>query len=378
MPKPDTTFSEKGRDGIQCANASTGSTSSTEKFTAPPFEPTEPLQYQESLHIDDTACALVLTADDGIAVAGRFTIHVLRNGQAGLKKQVAQPKVGRRFDDGQVDPGGRLLLGTLSESPSDAERLMRMERDGSVTTIDDDLTLSSGIDWSPDGRLLYNVDTLTSQIFVRDYEPESGEYGLRRRFVHLRVGLPDGMCVDAEGYLWVALWGAGAIARLSPTGEIVDRLRLPTPHLSSMAFAGSELETLVITTAREDLTESELRANPLSGQIFTWRPPVPGNPRIRWDSSAPHLSPDSASDLHRIPVRGRGALRATLGISQISASRTASRPTSVCGSPTLAHSSTAYRLTTSTHSCVSSAVGRSEPTTPISPPRSSCPCSPCR
>src|SRR5699024_4288303 len=111
--------------------------------------------------------------------------------------------------------------------------------DESIDVLDDDLTLSNGLAWTDGGTLLYSVDTLTRRIYVRDYDPATGEAGPRRLFVELlEGGFPDGMTADAEGHLWVAIWGAGCVLRISPEGEIVGRIEVAAPHTSCVTFAG--------------------------------------------------------------------------------------------------------------------------------------------
>lgn len=189
----------------------------------------------------------------------------------------------RRFNDGIPDASGRLLVGTLSlAGPSQTEQLLVVERDGSRRVLDDDLTLANGLGFSPDGALLYSIDTWARRINVRDYDAASGAAGPRRVLLELDEGYPDGMCVDADGYLWVAVWGLGRVHRYSPEGQLVRVVEVPAPHTSSVAFAGPALDVLVITTASDELGADELARFPLSGRLFTLRPGVTGLPVPRW------------------------------------------------------------------------------------------------
>ncbi|MEQ3552640.1 SMP-30/gluconolactonase/LRE family protein [Pseudonocardia nematodicida] len=227
----------------------------------------------------------VAVADDGrIVVAARETIAVLRpDGSMMDGPRVIPAGARRRLNDGAIDPGGRFVVGTLSlDKPSMGETLVRWEDDGSLTVIDGDLTLSNGVAWSADGRVMYNVDTMRGVVFTREYDPVSGAAG--QRHVHLRLdgGHPDGIAVDAEDHLWIAMWGAGEVRRFSPHGSPIGRLRLPAPHSSSVAFAGPDLRTLIVTTARAELTAEQLRAAPDSGRLFSARVDVPGLPVPAW------------------------------------------------------------------------------------------------
>jgi sugar lactone lactonase YvrE len=189
----------------------------------------------------------------------------------------------RRCNDGGTDPAGRFLVGTLSlEGPSEREVLVRLERDGRLTVLDDDLALSNGLAWSADGRRMFSVDTLRRTVSVRDYDPGSGAVGPRRVHLRLEDGFPDGIAMDAADHLWVAVWGGGEVRRYAPDRTLVDRVATGAPHTSSVAFAGDDLRLLVITTATSELTGDQLRAHPDSGRMLTARVDVPGLPVTPW------------------------------------------------------------------------------------------------
>ena len=174
---------------------------------------------------------------------------------------------GTRFNDGKVDPQGRLVVGALSlGEPDGAQSLLRLERDGAITVLDDDLQLSNGLGWSPDGRTFYSIDTLAETIYRRDYGAE--EVGERSPFA---VGATfDGMTVDSRGNLWAAVWGAGEVRCFDPAGAPVpdSLIRVPAPHTSSVTFAGEALDVAVITSASRDLTESGRARWPGAGGLF--------------------------------------------------------------------------------------------------------------
>lgn len=248
-------------------------------------------------HRFDGMVGAVAPADDGaLLVAAQEHLVVLRpDGTRTDGPRLVPGGERRRLNDGGTDPAGRFLVGTLSlDGPSEREVLVRLETDGRVTQLDGDLTLSNGLAWSADGRRLYSVDTLRQTVFVRDYDAATGAVGERR--VHLRLaegspdglpdGLPDGIALDAEEHLWIAVWGAGEVRRFAPDGALVDRLAVPAPHTSSVAFAGDDLRTLVITTATSELSAEQLGAFPDSGRLFTARVDVPGLPVPRWVGAA--------------------------------------------------------------------------------------------
>ena len=233
----------------------------------------------------DTMVGAVAAATDGtLLVAAQEQLVVGHpDGRWEDGPRVVPAGEARRLNDGGTDPAGRFLVGTLSlEGPSEREVLVRLEADGRLTVLDDDLALSNGLAWSSDGRRMFSVDTLRHTVSVRDYDPGSGAVGPRR--VHLRLddGLPDGIAMDAADHLWVAIWGGGEVRRYAPDGTLVDRVATGAPHTSSVAFAGEELHTLVITTATSELSDDQLRAHPDSGRLFTAPVDVPGLPVAPW------------------------------------------------------------------------------------------------
>jgi sugar lactone lactonase YvrE len=240
-------------------------------------------------HDFDGMVGAVAVADDGtLLVAAQEGLAVVRpDGTRADGPRVVPAGAKRRLNDGKTDPAGRFLVGTMPlDGESDAEVLVRLESDGSLTTLDDDLTLSNGLAWSADGRTMYSVDTLRGTVFARSYDPATGAVGERRTHLRLDDGIPDGIALDAEEHLWVAVHGAGQVRRFAPDGELADRLEVPAPHSTSVAFAGDDLRTLVITTAFGELSEEERRAHPESGRLFTTRVDVPGSPVAAWSGSA--------------------------------------------------------------------------------------------
>ncbi|WP_345802996.1 SMP-30/gluconolactonase/LRE family protein [Microbacterium sp. AZCO] len=222
----------------------------------------------EKVQFPDTAGAVAVSQAGEWLVAGTERLYT-----RGLDGEItAGPDLigvdGRRFNDGKPDPASRFVVGT--KGPGD-EQLIQVGADGTVTVLDDDLTLSNGLGWTKDGRTFYTVDTLSRRIHVRDYDPATGETGERRVFLKITDGYPDGMTIDSDDHLWVALWGEGCVIRISPDGNVVGRVDVPAPHTSCPVFAGPDLDTLVITTATEGMTPEGLAAHPLSGRLFTVR-----------------------------------------------------------------------------------------------------------
>ncbi|MGH2393121.1 MAG: SMP-30/gluconolactonase/LRE family protein [Candidatus Limnocylindria bacterium] len=174
---------------------------------------------------------------------------------------------GIRMNEGGCDPDGRFYCGSMAydEQPG-AGRLYRLDPDGEVTVVLDDVTVSNGLDWSPDGSLAYYNDTDTGQVTVFDYTTENG-LSDRRTFAEIPfdAGRPDGLTVDADGGVWVALFGGGAVRRYSPTGALDELIELPARNVTACTFGGPALDQLFITTSREKLEPGE---DPLAGALF--------------------------------------------------------------------------------------------------------------
>lgn len=245
--------------------------------------------------LDETVGAVAISTEGEMLIAGAETLLVRhRDGSIRRGPRILPADNGRRLNDGKTDPAGRFLIGSLrlSEGASQSETLSMVDHAGRVQILDDDLTLSNGLGWSTDGGTLYSVDTLRQTIFVRSYDPDTGACGTRDAFLTFTDGFPDGICVDAADHLWVALWGMGEVHRFSPAGELVEIVEVPAPHTSSVVFAGPLLDTLVITTATQDLEPADLIRHPDSGKLFTARPDVPGAPVAPWSGFAPRTAPD--------------------------------------------------------------------------------------
>lgn len=192
---------------------------------------------------------------------------------------------GQRFNDGKVDPQGRLVAGSLWLGDHDGagNMLIRVEHDGSVTIIDDDLLLSNGLAWSPDGATFYSIDTGRHTVFRRNYG--EGDVGEREAFLVLEDGAwPDGLAVDAEGNLWVAVWGGSGVRVYGEDGRRRPALEvhIEAPHCSSIAFAGAGLDLALMTSASRDLDASQRALLPHAGGLFLARSRTRGLPSTPW------------------------------------------------------------------------------------------------
>jgi sugar lactone lactonase YvrE len=181
-----------------------------------------------------------------------------------------------RMNDGGCDPDGRFYCGSMAyDKSTGAGSLYRLDLDRSVHTVLDGVTISNGLEWTPDGRHAYYNDTPTHRISVFDYDPVEGLTG-RRTLVELPDDAhPDGLTVDAEGGVWTALYGGSAVHRYSPEGTLDAVVELPARQVTACTFGGPELDRLYITTSREDLPEGE---DPLAGSVFVASVGVRGVP----------------------------------------------------------------------------------------------------
>ncbi len=182
-----------------------------------------------------------------------------------------------QLNDCQCDRHGRIWGGTQGEPPR-AAHLYRLDAGHGLTTVLDQVTVSNGIGWSPDDRSMYYVDSRERRIDVFDFDVARGTVNNRRPLVHVpdEAGVPDGLCVDSAGMIWVALWGGGAVRRYRPDGGLDRVLPIPAANVTSCAFGGADLSTLYVTTAAQGMTESELEMQPAAGALLAHRPGVHG------------------------------------------------------------------------------------------------------
>jgi D-xylonolactonase len=225
----------------------------------------------------------VLPAEDGTLLAGLQTgIHFFdpATGAFDLVAEVEPDLPHNRLNDAATDPQGRIWFGTMDDSESRVSgRFYRFERGRVIDTGLPKVAISNGPALSPDGRLLYHVDTRGQKIGVCDVAPD-GSLGPSRPFVTLGPGegFPDGPTVDAQGCVWIALFAGWSARRYSPAGEWIDTIRFPVANITKLAFGGDDLRTVYATTARLHLKPEALEAQPEAGNLFAFRADVPGVP----------------------------------------------------------------------------------------------------
>lgn len=203
----------------------------------------------------------------GLVVNLRSGVGIYETGGA-FRWLARLDRPGVRGNDAAVDRAGRLWAGTMAydERPG-AGRLYRIEPDGATEVVLDQVTISNGVDWSPDGTRMYYVDTPTHRVDVLDFDAASGRAEGRRPFVELGGASPDGLTVDADGGVWVALWGEGQVRHFSPEGRLERVLDFPATQTTACAFGGPGLRDLYVTSAATGVS-----GQPLAGCLFV----VPG------------------------------------------------------------------------------------------------------
>ncbi|WP_243062320.1 SMP-30/gluconolactonase/LRE family protein [Humibacter sp. RRB41] len=186
---------------------------------------------------------------------------------------------GIRMNDGGCDPQGRFYCGTMAydEEPG-AGTLYRLDPDGSTHVVFDGVTISNGLQWSADGETAYYVDTPTNHIDVFDFDGKDASFHDRRTFavVDPTDGHPDGLAVDADGGVWVALWNGGQVRRYDSAGALTAVVEVPgVSNTTAAAFGGTDLSTLYITTSRQGIADG---AEPAAGAVFAVDPGIAGRP----------------------------------------------------------------------------------------------------
>ena len=194
-----------------------------------------------------------------------------------------------RFNDGKADPQGRFWVGTIYEPRDPALAALYCWSRGKLDRIADDVTVSNGLAWSPNGRTMYWSDTKAHRVYAFDFDPADGALSNRRVFKQFPVkqadqdldtygGRPDGAAVDAEGCYWTAMFEGQRLLRLSPGGEVLREVMLPVRCATMPCFGGPDLKTLYITTSREKRPAAELDATPWAGCVLSLQVDVPGLP----------------------------------------------------------------------------------------------------
>ncbi|WP_330253491.1 SMP-30/gluconolactonase/LRE family protein [Nocardia sp. NBC_00565] len=235
------------------------------------------LEYRSTVEVGKRVSAVVPCASGGVIATAVDTFLRIDDGAITEVAALSLPDDGirRRLNDAKADPSGRLLAGTMSEDEiAGTAALYRLDPDGALSTLRQDVTISNGLGWSPDGSTLYYADSPTHRVDAFDYDSATGTFSGGRTFAEFPDGLPDGLTVDTQGFVWVAVWGAGQVRAFDPAGRPHAVIDIGPSQVSSCAFVGRDLDVLVITTAATGSANEEQDA----GRLFTCRPGVTGLP----------------------------------------------------------------------------------------------------
>jgi sugar lactone lactonase YvrE len=226
--------------------------------------------------------------DEGwLLAAGRGFAYLPPDGSLRRLAEFASPET--LTNDAACDPQGRFWAGTKAEVAGGAA-LYRLDPDGRTELMLDGLTISNGIGWSLDGGTMYLADTGPRVVHAFAFDGERGAISDRRDLIRVaeELGGPDGLTVDADGDLWVAIFGGGRVRRYSPDGELLEELLVPAMETTSCAFAGPGLNRLYVTTATENWSDEQRRAEPGAGLVYRFdtdtigRPAEPFRPDPSW------------------------------------------------------------------------------------------------
>jgi sugar lactone lactonase YvrE len=223
----------------------------------------------------------IVPSDDGKFIAGLQTgLFGFDPASGGFEPlvQLDSPVPGNRLNDGAVDCHGRLWFGTMDNAEKEKCGAFYCFSRGKVSlTAITQVPITNGPAVSPDGRILYVVDTLRGTIEAAEIR-DDGSLGPARPFVKIAPteGFPDGPTVDSEGCVWIGLYSGWEARRYSPAGELLDRVRFPVANITKLALGGEGLRTVYATTARQGLSPEQLERQPHAGDLFQFRTDVPG------------------------------------------------------------------------------------------------------
>ncbi len=230
--------------------------------------------------------AIAPRARDGMVAALR-TGFAFWDPETGRIDPIVNPEAerqGNRFNDGKCDEAGRFWAGTMDDSIKDATGwLYRLDADGTVERSDGGYVVTNGPAFAPDGACAYHTDTMGRTVYRFDIDA-AGRLENKRVFVRFGEadGYPDGMTVDASGYVWICHWGGGRVSRFSPAGVLDRAIAIPATQVTSCAFGGPDLKTLYVTTASIGLHAAELERQPLAGGLFEIETEFAGTPVNRF------------------------------------------------------------------------------------------------
>lgn len=221
-------------------------------------------------------CSAVLLCDSGkliVTLKDGFAYMDAATGSTACLAKIEEDLPENRFNDAKCDPAGRVWAGTMNycSGQPGAGNLYALEAEHTVVKKLTDITCSNGMAWSPDHQLFYYIDSPTREVTAFSYDKATGTISNKRTIIQIpeTQGMPDGMTIDDEGMLWVAVWGGSSVIRYDPfSGKCLSKIQLPVVNVTSCTFGGENLEDLYITTAMTGQSDEALKEQPLAGQVF--------------------------------------------------------------------------------------------------------------
>jgi len=237
---------------------------------------------QRTIELDYKPSFVIPRAAGGYAIGAPAAVDLLdAAGQSEQRIELDIDGVEHRTNDAKADAAGRLWVGTYSPTHRvGGDALWRIEPDGRSERAVTGISIGNGLGWSPDGATMYFIDSETKRIDAWSFELESGTLSERRPFAEVpeKCGILDGMTVDDDGGVWLALIFGGAVHRYTPDGELDLIVRMPVSTPSSVAFGGERLHELFVTSSRRFVPAGERAAQPLAGSVLSVQPGVTGPP----------------------------------------------------------------------------------------------------
>ncbi|SDN05173.1 SMP-30/gluconolactonase/LRE family protein [Kriegella aquimaris] len=219
---------------------------------------------------------LILALESGLTSFNKETeellpLNVLENSNSDM-----------RFNDGKVGPNGNFWIGSMHKKfVPKSGNLYRVDRNYNANIQISETTISNGMAWTADKKTFYYIDSDDRIVYGYDFDSAANTIANKRIVISVPEGYgsPDGMSIDVEGMLWIAHWGGNCVRRWNPdTAEVLEKVAVDAPHVTSCCFGGKDLNSLYITSARSDLNEKQLQEFPKSGGLFVYRPKVKGTP----------------------------------------------------------------------------------------------------
>jgi sugar lactone lactonase YvrE len=215
-----------------------------------------------------------------LAMQGRVMKFDLQTGALSMVVKIELDKPDNRSNDGGVDVMGRLWIGTMSMHFQEGSgSLYCIDRDLSVNKKIQGLTVPNGLVWSADNTRMYHVDSNSRKVAAYAFDPNMGTISFKKNVLQIprNMGSPDGMCMDEEGMIWIAHWNGFGVYRWNPAdGTLIGKIEVPVPQVSSCAFGGENMDQLLITTARQNMSAADREKYPDSGSVYIATPGVRG------------------------------------------------------------------------------------------------------